>query len=337
MARPYKVVPAKLADGTRKTYYYHRSTNRRIDSEPGAPDWEAKLAEAGRSERNLKPGTVGWLIDRYLKHDDFRELSHHTKLVYERGFEALKSILNGKASDVKPRHIVAIYDGLLPRRGIANQFLTASSVLFRFGVRIGANEFNPASDIAKKKGGHLKEWDEAWIAEFRARWDKVPGEIQIAFLLGRHIGMREADVCRMMWSWYDGRVIRYLPQKTGKKVPVMLTVPVPDELKAALDAAKRTTTSVFAVPGSNGGKLTEGALRQRWLRVLDTLRLERRPFHGSRKAAVITLAEAGATHHEISSWTGHSLQMIALYTKGVNQARLAENAYAKLTARTAEG
>lgn len=337
MARPYKAVPAKLADGTRRTYYYHRATNRRINSEPGAPDWDAKLAEAGRTERNLKPGTVGWLIDRYLKHDDYRELSPHTQRVYERGFEALKPILGGKASDVKPRHIVAIYDSILPKRGIANQFLTAASVLFRFGVRVGANEFNPAADIAKKKGGHLREWDEAWIAEFRSLWDKASSTMRLAFLLARHTGMREADVCRMLWSWYDGRVIRYLPQKTGKKVAVVLTVPVPAELKAALDESKRTAASIFVVPAPMGGKFAEASFRAHWGAALKAMALEHRCFHGSRKAAVIALAEAGATHHEISSWTGHSLQMISLYTRGVNQSRLAESAFAKLTARTNQG
>lgn len=337
MARPYKAVPAKLADGTRKTYYYHRATNRRIDSEPGAPDWEAKLAAAGRSDKDAKPGTVGWLIQRYLKHEDYRDLSPHTQRVYERGFDALKPILAGKASDVKPRHIVAIYDSLLPKRGMANQFLTAASVLFRFGVRVGSCEFNPATDIQKKAGGHLREWDEVWIAQFVARWDKADSVIRLAFLLARHTGMREADVCRMTWAWYDGRCINYLPQKTGKKSGVTLTVPVTQDLKAALDEAKREATSIFVVPGTAGGKMTEGALRKRWGRTLAAMQMEARPFHGSRKAAVIALAEAGATPHEISSWTGHSLQMITLYTKGVNQTRLAENAFAKLTARTNQG
>jgi integrase len=55
--------------------------------------------------------------------------------------------------------------------------------------------------------------------------------------------------------------------------------------------------------------------------------------HGLRKAAARRLAEAGCSEHEIAAITGHaSLAELRVYTKAVNQKRLAESAMAKVKA-----
>ncbi|MDD2869781.1 hypothetical protein [Neomegalonema sp.] len=53
-------------------------------------------------------------------------------------------------------------------------------------------------------------------------------------------------------------------------------------------------------------------------------------MHGLRKNATIELAEAGCTEAEIKAITGHETSaMIALYSKGANQRRVAKAARRK--------
>ena len=55
--------------------------------------------------------------------------------------------------------------------------------------------------------------------------------------------------------------------------------------------------------------------------------------HGLRKAAARRLAEAGCSEHEIAAITGHaSLAELRVYTRAVNQKRLAVAAMAKVKA-----
>ena len=55
--------------------------------------------------------------------------------------------------------------------------------------------------------------------------------------------------------------------------------------------------------------------------------------HGLRKAAARRLAEAGCSEHEIAAITGHaSSAELRVYTRAVNQKRLAVAAMAKVKA-----
>ena len=54
-------------------------------------------------------------------------------------------------------------------------------------------------------------------------------------------------------------------------------------------------------------------------------------LHGLRKTAARKIAEAGATEEQIRAVTGHTTsRMVAHYTKGANQRKLAKGAILKL-------
>ena len=59
------------------------------------------------------------------------------------------------------------------------------------------------------------------------------------------------------------------------------------------------------------------------------MRERRLVFHGLRKSAVVTLLEAGATDAEVSAITGQTREMVAHYSRQVNQRRLAAAAILK--------
>lgn len=331
MALPYKTIPRKLADGTVKRYHYHKLTRRPIDSEPGAPDWAAKLVEAGRQDGVYANGTVGWLISEYKRSPQWRSLAAATHHNYTRGLRALEVLARDKVADVRRRHLTAIYDQFLAldRTGMANQYLSVTRVLFKFAVRKEIIEANPASDIEREPNGHWAEWDAAFIETFRANMDKTTPQMRMAFLLGLYTGMRASDVCSLTWRQYDGAYIRFTQQKTLKKDGGELCIPVHLELRDALDEAKSRARSIFVVSTTVGGRQTALGLRKAWQRATAVTGCQHLPYHGGRKACVVSLAHLGATPHEIASVTGHSLAMVSLYTRGVNRANLAEKAMAK--------
>lgn len=63
--------------------------------------------------------------------------------------------------------------------------------------------------------------------------------------------------------------------------------------------------------------------------IMQELRARRLVFHGLRKSAVVTLLEAGATDAEVSAITGQSREMVAHYSRQVNQSKLAAAAILK--------
>ena len=64
----------------------------------------------------------------------------------------------------------------------------------------------------------------------------APPYLRLAMLLAINTGQRQGDLLRLPWSAYDGVTIKLRQRKTGAYV----SVPVADELKAALDAAPKT-------------------------------------------------------------------------------------------------
>ena len=110
-------------------------------------------------------------------------------------------------------------------------------------------------------------------------------------------------------------------------------IPISDELRAAIDACP-TKHLTFLHTQARRAALGEGA-RRRFPSWCDAAGLPKHcSIHGLRKGGARRLAEAGASAREIMSITGHkTLSEVQRYTDAVDQARLAEQAIAKLSKR----
>src|SRR5690348_6172416 len=80
-----------------RLYYYHRSSGKRIQSDPNdAAAFAAEVAalNANTPTGNLKPqpGTLGGLISAYRSASAFLELALDTRKGYQRAFDACKAI-----------------------------------------------------------------------------------------------------------------------------------------------------------------------------------------------------------------------------------------------------
>src|ERR1700730_11770614 len=76
-----------LKDGTRRRYWYHRATGRRLRGEPGSPEFITDFAAAEESMRNRlgHGGTFNGLIREYTLSEEFQtSLAPSTQVEYRR-------------------------------------------------------------------------------------------------------------------------------------------------------------------------------------------------------------------------------------------------------------
>jgi integrase len=150
--------------------------------------------------------------------------------------------------------------------------------------------------------------------------------------LARYTGQRRGDLCKMLWSAYDGATIRVKQEKTSEE----LTIPCHPILKAELDAWKSGATAVTILTNQRGQPWAPQHLSHMLpvhLARIDVPGCAGLNCHGLRKLAAAELADAGCSTHEIAAITGHrTLSMVALYTRSADQRRLASAAIERLGA-----
>ena len=87
-------VRKRLADGTVRKYYYHRSTGKRINGEPGTPEFVASYAEAAKREPT-NSRTFLSLIEGFLGSPEFGKLAEKTRKDYRRYLDVLRDRFGG--------------------------------------------------------------------------------------------------------------------------------------------------------------------------------------------------------------------------------------------------
>ena len=160
-------------------------------------------------------------------------------------------------------------------------------------------------------------------AAFESRWPSGTRE-RLALALLLYTGVRRSDVVGIGRQHIrDGR-ISVTQAKTGHAI----RLPIHPTLKLELDqhAGMTFLTTQYGAPFSPAG--FSGWFVER----AGLAGLKGRTPHGLRKAAGRRLAEAGASAKQIAAVLGHSsLDEVETYTRDADQARLADQAFAKLS------
>ena len=132
----------------------------------------------------------------------------------------------------------------------------------------------------------------------------------------------------MRWSQVSDASIRVtiIKRRKGAK-PVTINIPIhptlADHLSGWRDASDYVLLDEAGDPWTTGS-LTYGICYRCKTNNMCDEDGEPLSLHGLRKLAVVSLAEAGCTPHEIAAITGHAtLAMIELYTRAVNRDQLA--------------
>ena len=317
-------VRKRLADGTVRTYHYHRATGAALPGKPGDPAFLAAMVEAERiAPKDV--GNVNALVREYLLSLTFEKKAASTQREYRRMLTELERKF-GKLSiraleSPRVRGVFLDYQEEIgrdrPRE--ADNRLSVLSAVFSYAARKGRIKDNPLAGFERIYSGDRSEmiWTASDIAAFMGA---APLELQEAMILALHTGQRYGDLIRLRWSDYAGETISLKQNKTKARV----TIHVSQALRRMLDGMDRRGPYILT---RDDGRpwFTEGndkELGKQWsahmvacgLRpegygeLSKAQKAEHLRFNDLRGTAVTLLSEAGNGIPQICAVTGHTLQ-----------------------------
>lgn len=269
------------------------------------------------------------LILQYKESNSYNKLASKTKYDYDR---YLQYIMDAWGSDpvaalntIEAQHAI---DSMAETPAAATQFRAVLKTVVEWGIPRGFHNSNPVSHTEKPAGGApYKPWPD-WAFEIffkEARKDMIWPVLSALFT-----GQRAIDVFAMNRILSSDHTILITAQKTKVFVPV----PIHPHYKQLLPIFPSNLNIKLHLM-ENGKPWTIEGYRTAWQREMNrpefvSFKENRIVFHGLRKNAVGSLAEAGATDSEISAVVGMSLQMVAHYSRDAKLKNIASNCYNRI-------
>jgi integrase len=326
-------VTKRLADGTRRTYWYAWKGGPPLRGEPGTPEFTASYNAACARKAETPQGKLLALLQAYQASEDFTGLADGTRHGYVGLIRRIEKEFGdfplAALTDRRTRGIFLAWRDDLAKSSGRRQADYAWTVLARilsWGFDRGHVLANPCTRGGRLYRGSRREI--VWSAVDEALFlERAPAHLHLPLLLALWTGQRQGDLLRLPWSAYDGRYIRLRQNKTGTPMPI----PVGAPLKAALDATPKLSPIILVK--RDGKPWTSAAFQTAWSRACKRIGLAGLTFHDLRGTAVTRLAIAGCTEAEIAAITGHSLRDVRSILDKHYLARdpaLAESAIAKL-------
>ncbi len=320
----------KRKDGSRSRTYYYRVRQKgakplwvRMAGVPGDVEFEAQYRKLVQPE-DLRgsPFSFRVLIGSYRDSSRYRQLSDRSKKDYSDVMDLIGEWLGEMDASRYPRpEVIRMRDENARRPRRANYCVQVMSILMEHAIDLGWRNDNPAKSVKKLKGqGGYRPWRVNEIEAYRAAADQLG---LLIFELHMGTGQRPGDVTAMRWSDYDGHEICVIQSKTGAE----LWIPPTDRLRQVLDEAKMEANGSTILANQRGEPLTYHQMARSFRKSRTAAGIDGVSFHGLRKNATITLAEAGCSNAEIKAITGHTTDaMVELYSKGARQKTMARNA-----------
>lgn len=299
----------RLADGTRRTYFYAWRGGPLLKGEPGTPEFIASYNEAVARKATPVEGVLLSLLQGYQASGEFRALADRTRRDYVVKLKLIECEFGdfpiAALSDRRTRGVFMAWRDKLAqqsRRQADYSFAVLARVLSWAADR-GLIAVNPCA-----RGGRLyrgNRVDKIWTADDEAAFlARAPSHLRLPLLLALWTGQRQGDLLRLPWSAYDGARIRLQQSKTGSRVSFKVGAP----LKAALDAAPKLSPIILT--NAAGKPWREGTFRAAWGRVQTAAGIVGVTFNDLRGTAVTRLALVGCTEAEIAAITGHTLRNV---------------------------
>ena len=321
--KPQKGVKMRFVQTIGKYHYFRRSNSKRIrlPGEIGSPEFNAayECALVGKNVTGLlrldgSPGSVAWVIDRYLVSNEYRGKAPGTQRAYAASLKILREapIARGLVRDINRQHVNQHCSEIEQRCGKSRGDHQAMmiSILWDFAdrclpqCRLG-DRSNPTR---RRRRSYEASPRLAWSGSVCKRFlDGASDELKLAFALLLYTGQRRGDVVRMRWSDFDGKFISLTQEKTGEHVAVR----VHRDLRAALMSVEHRGD--FILTTRAGKPVDKTALTKAIKARLRAIGEPDLVLHGLRKAAGVKLAEAGASVQMIMSVLGHRSPKMALY------------------------
>jgi integrase len=306
-----------LKDGSRRTYWYHRASGKRLRGEPGSSEFVADYAEAHKLIHDQHAGTINSLIRSYTLSVEFGDkLAPSTQAEYRR-------MLTKAEAEFGNMPVTALDDSRVKRdflnwrekiarssgRREADNRLSAISAMLSWAVDRGNLVTNHLKGF--KRLYTVDRSENIWLPEHIDRFMQVaPIELQRALILALHSGQRQGDLLRLAWSAYDGTTITLRQGKAsrdGLKAPP-ITIRCTTTLRRMLESLPRTSLLILIT--KRGQPFKKRYFATLWEKATSDAGLSDLHFHDLRGTAITMLSEAGNTPQQIASVTGHSIRTV---------------------------
>jgi len=272
-------------------------------------------------------GTLGWLIEQYLRSPRYANLSAIRKDTLRRELDWLRR----EAGDLPfARFGVRHVEALRAKKAgptAQNAVKKNLSLVFNFAIRGELTAHNPARAAERRKenpeGYHT--WTEAEIDRYLAKHG--PGtKPRLAIVIFLYTGASRQDAARLGWQNVSAGRIRYRRGKTGIEADLPILPEMAEELRYV-----PADTLLFLTHGQ--GRPYKPETLGNWFK--DQCKAAGLPHcsaHGLRKAGARRIAERGGTEHEVMAFMAHATPKEgATYTKTASRARMADSALAKVS------
>jgi integrase len=278
------------------------------------------------------PGSIGDLIARWYKGTQFTNGGPATQMKNRGLLEGFRAAHGDKMVEtIQFEHIDAILAARARAHPTAAHNLRKQlRRLFAFAVKCRMRPDNPVEHTTairmRDDAGH-KAWTEADVAAYQARWalGTMP---RLALEIMLWTGNRKGDALKLGRQHIKNGDFRIVQEKTKKTVIIPIAPALARAIIAMPDNGQLTLiTTSHGKPYSAKGF---GARMRVWC---DAAGLTDKSAHGLRKTISERMALSGAGNPGIKSVTGHSGDSeVALYTRGVDQERLARETMRALVA-----
>lgn len=315
-------------------FYFRRGKGARTRlPDIGAPDFGAAYAaamagpEAAKpSLRRDAPGSIGALIDSYLRCSAFLQLRETSKSGYMSRLNRIREDHGDRTVSgmTRERIITKMLEPFATKPAAALDTLKKLRILIRHAVNLGQLKHDPTLGIKRPKTKEIRAWTDVEMAAFEKRWP-IGTKQRTAYALMLNMGTARVYVHRLTWHQVDEEA-HYTRHKTG--VPVQLALS--DDLRKALEATRRSHVIVinteFGKPYTIDG--FSGFMRDAIGAA--GLPLDCKP-HGLRKTLGRLLADADCSAHDIMAAMGHTtLAEAERYTREADRRRGGRRAVVKL-------
>jgi integrase len=332
--------------GTERFRYRRGEVTRYLPGPFNSPAFKAALEAARNAEPMVRaprfaPGTFDELLTIYYRSAGFEGMSEARQAVVRGILEAFRADYGRDlVTDCKPRHVEAFLLDKKQKRRVGKRMVGGADAarnlhkqlkrLFKLAVKLEWIVTNPAelADSAGGKRGTRHTWTEPQIAQYRLR-HPLGTKARLALEIILWTGQRRGDASRLGPQHIKGDRIEWTAGK-GEKPMVMVLAP---QLKAAIAAMpavgiKTLLVTQYGKPFSVSGFGNWFADRCKEAGLPDKCRA-----HGLRKAIARRGAELEATQQQLKAIGGWEQDAeVTTYTKGADQARLAESIMARIIA-----
>jgi integrase len=292
--------------------------------------------------------TLGDLIRAYKASPAWDEKAPSTRQQYQKAFDYLAQIDATPLAQIDSPWTIRLRDIVHKQRQrrFANLILQIISLLWNWGRPYGytPDDAHPTKTVPKvRRPRGLPQANRPWtLDEFHAFLDAAPPALRVGAALGGYAGLRESDILRADWTWWDGQNLVGRAQKTGEIIDVRAHI----ELRSILNDERRRrnvapgSSSPLVQSSRTGEAFTESGFRASFFKLVKKLEAAGtvKPgltVHGLRHTVATNLADAGCTTREIMAVTGHKTEaMVALYTDGADRRRSADAAIDRMEALT---